>query len=41
MCVTSYLASEEATNANDAEDVEDGWTHDGSHTHVTFSDEHP
>jgi len=39
--MTSYLASEEATHADDAEDVEDGRADDRPDTHVTFGDEHP
>ena len=39
--MTSYLPCKEATHTDDAEDVEDSWSHDGPHTHVTFSDEHP
>lgn len=36
-----YLAGEEATHADDAEDVEHGRAHDGPHPHVTFGDKHP
>lgn len=36
-----YLAGEEATHADDAEDVEHSRAHDGPHPHVTFGDEHP
>lgn len=36
----SYLASEEATHTDDAENVEDGRAYDCPNTHVTFGDEH-
>ena len=39
--VVSYLAGEEATHSDDAEDVEDGRSHDGAHPYVPLSDEHP
>lgn len=36
--MTSYLAGEEATHADDAEDVEDGWAHDGPDADVAVGD---
>lgn len=37
--MTSYLAREEATHTDDAQDVEDGWPHNGPHSHVSFGNE--
>lgn len=37
--VIAYLAREEATHADDAQDVEDSWAHDGAHPHVTLGNE--
>lgn len=34
-----YLYCEYPTHSNDAEDVEDGWAHDGADPDVTFGDE--
>lgn len=36
-----YLSSEDATEANDDQDVKDSWSHDSSHTNVSFCDKHP
>lgn len=38
--MASYLAGEEATHSDDAEDVKDGGAHDGPHAHVAFGDKH-
>lgn len=35
----THLSSKEPTDTNDAEDVEDGRAHDGSHPHITVGDE--
>lgn len=34
-----YLPCKYATQANDDQDVEDGWAHDGAHADVSFGDE--
>lgn len=34
-----YLPCKYATQADDDQDVEDGWANDGAHTHVPFGDE--
>lgn len=40
VCCVLYLYGEYPTNSNNAEDVEDGWAHDGADPDVPFSDEH-
>lgn len=37
--IMTHLSSKEPTDTNDAEDVEDGRAHDGSHPHITVGDE--
>lgn len=39
--VASYLAGEEATHSDDAENVKDSGAHNGPHPHIAFGDEHP
>lgn len=36
-----YLSGEDATEADDDQDVKDGRSHNSSHTHISFCDEHP
>lgn len=36
-----YLSREDATDANDYQDVKDSWSYNSSNTHVTFCDEYP
>lgn len=35
-----HLSSKDPTHSNDAENIEDGRTHDRPHSHVSFSDEY-
>lgn len=34
-----YLPSKDSTQADDDQDVEDGWAYDGAHADVSFGDE--
>ncbi len=36
-----YLSREDATDADDDQDVKDSRSHDSSHTHVSLCDKHP
>lgn len=41
VCVCVYLACEDATEANDDQDIKDSWSHNCPHTHISLCDKHP
>lgn len=36
-----YLSCEDATEADDDQDIKDSWSHNSPHAHVSLCDKHP
>lgn len=39
-CLCLYLSCEDATEANDDQDIEHSWSHNSPHAHISLCDKH-